>query len=160
VTPAWAGDPASCSRLGGALRTTAAQLAEQADGLDRAGEPWRLLDGLLPHLDAVGSRLQVHAQEIAELVVSARRLGERAAAAGLTLEGLRVVEPLGVVDVRDAERRLRAQPALQAQADRIAARLGRSRADLTRQLTAASEAVQRLMSGASGRPGTRASWVD
>ncbi|MGV1008150.1 MAG: hypothetical protein ACOYBY_06040 [Dermatophilaceae bacterium] len=160
MTPAWAGDPASCSRLGGALRTTAARLAEQADTLDPRGTQGRLLQQLLPQLDDVGSRLQLHAQEVAELVVSARRLAERAEAAGLVLEELRVREPLGVVDVRDAERRLRARAPLQAQADRIAARLGRSRAELTRQLHAASEALHQLRSGVPGRRGPGAHLVD
>ncbi|MGB8381058.1 MAG: hypothetical protein WCG47_07350, partial [Dermatophilaceae bacterium] len=110
MPPAWAGDPGSISHLGGTLRTTAARLAEQADGLDPSGEQWRLVRQLAPRLDEVGARLQLHAQELAELAVSARRLGDRAAETGLVLDGLRVREPLGIIDVRAAERRIRARP--------------------------------------------------
>ncbi len=144
TTPAWAGDPASVSGLGGALRTTAARLAEHAEGLDRSAAQWLLVQRVVPQLDEAGSRLQVHAQELAELVVSARRLGDRVADAGLVLDGLRVLEPLGIVDVREAERRIGARPTLQAHADRIAARLGRSRAELVRQLGAASSQLEAL----------------
>jgi len=130
--------------LGGALRTTAARLTQLAEGLEPSDVQRLLVQRIVPDLDEVGSRLQLHAQELAELVVSARRLADRVADAGLVLDGLRVLEPLGIVNVRDAERRIRARPSLQAHADRIAARLGRSRAELIRQLAAASSRLQTL----------------
>lgn len=160
MPPAWAGDPGSISHLGGTLRTTAARLAEQADGLDPSGEQWRLVRQLAPRLDEVGARLQLHAQELAELAVSARRLGDRAAETGLVLDGLRVREPLGIVDVRAAERRIRARPSLQAHADRIAARLGRSRAELVRALTAAGGELAQLTSSGPSHPRSGPQIVD
>jgi hypothetical protein len=151
VTLSWAGDPASCSRLGGALRTTAARLGDSALDLDPGCPQRLLLDEVYPRLDTTGSKLQVHAQELAELAVSTRRLEEQVTEAGLQLEGLRVLEPMGVIDVRDAERRIRARPSLQAQADRIAARLGRCRTDLVRHLQAVCRDLERLTPDAASR---------
>lgn len=151
MTTSWVGDPASCSRLGGVLRTIAARLGDTALQLDPDCPQRRLLDEVYPRLDTTGSKLQVHAQEIAELAVSTRRLEERVTAAGLLLDGLRVREPMGIVDVRDAERRIRASPSLQAHADRIASRLGRCRSDLIRHLEAAGRDLQALTPDAVSR---------
>ena len=51
----------------------------------------------------------------------------RCAAADLEIEGLRVVEPWGVLTTELAQQRHRAQPDLQRQADRLASQLGRAR---------------------------------
>jgi hypothetical protein len=156
------GDPGSCSQLGGALRSHAArlaalreELAERTDRLRR--EPadaatvadldahLRLLDTVIERLDAGGSALQRFAQDLAEIAEAVRRLGEAARAAGLELEGLRVVEPWGVLTTELAQHRHRAQPDLQRRADRLASQLGRARTatarvmvDGTRSLSAAA----------------------
>ena len=138
------GDPGSCSQLGGALRSHAArllalrqELVERADRLRRDGASAEvvaeidaslsLLDTVAERLDASGAALQRFAQELAEIAESVRRLGEQVRTAGLELDGLRVVEPWGVLTTELAQRRGRAQPELQRQADRLASRLGRAR---------------------------------
>lgn len=134
-------DPGSVSRLGGALRTSAARLAADHVGLTSAAgqTPLGTLTGLVvQRLDALGSALQVHSQELAELTVAATALGDRVRVDGLHLDGWRVVEPFGIATSQAAARRLAAQPELQAQADRIASRIGRIRAQLARQLDQAS----------------------
>ena len=138
------GDPGSCSQLGGALRSHAArllalrqELVERADRLRRDGASAEvvaeidaslsLLDTVAERLDASGAALQRFAQELAEIAESVRRLDEQVRTAGLELDGLRVVEPWGVLTTELAQRRGRAQPELQRQADRLASRLGRAR---------------------------------
>jgi hypothetical protein len=158
------GDPGSCSQLGGALRSHAARLLalreELADRTDRLrGDPsssdviadldasLHLLDTVAERLDASGSALQQLAQELAEIAESVRRLDELVRDAGLELDGLRVVEPWGVLTTELAQQRHRAQPDLQRRADRLASRLGRARvaaarvmAEGTAALTAAATA--------------------
>ncbi len=148
-----AGDPGSCSQLGGALRSTAAALAEAGAGLGGDLLPGRLVEELLPLLDDAGARLQLHAQELAELVGGAARLRTRVTAAGLDLEGTRVVEPAGVVDLAAAHRRMRASADLQACADRLAARLRRSRAELARRLQQTVSDLGRVASADCGPMG-------
>jgi hypothetical protein len=138
------GDPGSCSQLGGALRSQAARLLPLREELhERIGDLRRtaapaglvgrletdvaLLDAVVDRIDAGGAALQRYAQELAELGEGIRRLEHAAAAAGLELDGLRVVEPWGVLSTELAQRRHRAQPELQRQADRLASRLGRAR---------------------------------
>jgi hypothetical protein len=163
------GDPASCSQLGGALRSHAARLAtvraELVERTDRLGrEPaaaatvadlhadLRLLDTVVERLDAGGSALQLFAQELAEIAEAVRRLDDDVRRVGLELEALRVVEPWGVLTTELAQQRHRAQPDLQRRADRLASRLGRARnaasrvmVDGTRSLAAAA-AVARTRS--------------
>ena len=143
------GDPGSCSQLGGAFRSHAArltalraELAERTERLRRdpaaaatvtdLDADLRLLDTVVDRLDASGSALQRFAQELAEIAEGVRRLEGEAAAAGLELDGLRVVEPWGVLTTELAQQRHRAQPDLQRQADRLASQLGRARAATTR----------------------------
>ena len=143
------GDPGSCSQLGGALRSHAArlltlrtELAERAERLRRdpaatavvadLDADLRLLDTVVERLDAGGSALQRFAQELAEIAESVRRLEGSAQTAGLVLDGLRVVEPWGVLTTELAQQRHRAQPDLQRQADRLASQLGRARAATSR----------------------------
>ena len=149
------GDPGSCSQLGGALRSQAARLlALRGELRERAADLRRvsaapdlvarieadlaLLEALVDRIDAGGVALQRYAQELAELAEGIRRLGAAASAAGLELDELRVVEPWGVLTTELAQRRGRAQPELQRQADRLASRLGRSRGVATRTLTEAT----------------------
>ena len=143
------GDPGSCSQLGGALRShTVRLLALREELVDRAERlrrdpaaaatvtdldaDLRLLDTVVDRLDASGSALQRFAQELAEIAEGVRRLEGEAAAAGLELDGLRVVEPWGVLTTELAQQRHRAQPDLQRQADRLASQLGRARAATSR----------------------------
>ena len=149
------GDPGSCSQLGGALRSQAArllplrvELQERATDLHRTGAAsdlvarieadLTLLDTILDRLDAGGAALQRYAQELAELGEGIRRLEQAATAAGLELDGLRVVEPWGVLTTELAQRRGRVQPELQRQADRLASGLGRARGVATRTVTEAT----------------------
>ena len=152
------GDPGSCSELGGALRSHAArllalrsELSERAGVLRRdpaAGEVVAeidaslvLFDTVAERLDASGSALQRFAQELAEIAESVRRLDEQVRGAGLELDGLRVVEPWGVLTTELAQQRGRAQPALQRQADRLASRLGRARIATARVMAEGTHAL-------------------
>jgi hypothetical protein len=142
VTLSGPGDPASCSRLGGALCTTAARLAERAHDLPASSREARLAGSISDRLDRAGSALQVHAQELAELTLATRALEGRITAAGLTLANGRVREPFGVTTADAASRRQAAAPDLQDQLDRIGSRLGRARAALGRSLDDASLALE------------------
>lgn len=152
------GDPGSCSQLGGALRSNAArlltlrtELTERVERLrrDRAEAPTvadldahvRLLDATVDQLDAGGAALQRFAQELAEIAESVRRLEGSVQAAGLVLDGLRVVEPWGVLTTELAQQRNRAQPELQRRADRLASQLGRARTVTARAMTEGAQAL-------------------
>ena len=152
------GDPGSCSQLGGALRSNAArllalrtELVERTQRLRREPDEvetvadldahLRLLDTTVDRLDAGGAALQRFAQEVAEIAESVRRLEDSAQAAGLVLEGLRVVEPWGVLTTELAQQRNRAQPELKRRADRLASQLGRARTVTARTMTEAAEAL-------------------
>ncbi len=137
------GDPASCSRLGGALRSAAAALAQALADVSPRG--WTGdVGATVQTLDRVGALLQVHAQELAEVAAARRRLAERVHAAGLTLRDGRVVEPSGPVPVQVARSRLAAEAELQEHAGRLASRLGRARAGLTRALDQAGVDLERV----------------
>jgi hypothetical protein len=152
------GDSGSCSQLGGTLRSHAArltvlriELAERTDRLRRdpgsaatvadLDADLRLLDTVVDRLDASGSALQRFAQELAEVAESVRRLEQATRAAGLELDGLRVVEPWGVLTTELAQQRHRAQPDLQRRADRLAGQLGRARIVTTRVMAEGREAL-------------------
>ena len=152
------GDPGSCSQLGGALRSHAArlltlrtELAERAERLRRdpaatavvadLDADLRLLDTVVERLDAGGSALQRFAQELAAVAESVRRLESSVRAANLEIEGLRVVEPWGVLTTELAQQRHRAQPDLQRQADRLASQLGRARTVTTRVMVEGTQSL-------------------
>ncbi|HWI33796.1 MAG TPA: hypothetical protein VNS83_05750 [Lapillicoccus sp.] len=152
------GDPGSCSQLGGALRSNAARLltlrTELTERMDRLRRDpaeaatvadldahLRLLDATVDRLDAGGAALQRFAQELAEIAESARRLEGSVQAAGLVLDGLRVVEPWGVLTTELAQQRNRAQPQLQRRADRLASQLGRARTVTARAMTEGAQAL-------------------
>jgi len=162
------GDPGSCSQLGGAFRSHAARLAamrlelvERTDRLRR--EPaeaatvtdldadLRLLDAVVERLDASGAALQRFAQELAEIAEAVRRLEDAGRAAGLELDGLRVVEPWGVLTTELAQQRQRAQPGLQRQADRLASQLGRARTVTARVMADGTHALADAASAARTR---------
>ncbi len=156
------GDPGSCSQLGGSLRSAAVRLltlreelhervvdlrrtGAAASVVDRLTADLALLDAVVDRLDAGGAALQRYAQELAELGEDLRRLDRAVTDAGLVLDGLRVVEPWGVLTTELARQRERAQPALQQQADRLASRLGRARGVAARAMTESTA----LLSGAA-----------
>jgi hypothetical protein len=152
------GDPGSCSQLGGALRSHAVRLLtfreELASRANRLrGDPasrdvvgdldalLRLLDEVAERLDRSGAALQGFAQELAEIAEAVRRLDTLVQDAGLELDGLRVVEPWGVLTTELAQQRHRAQPDLQRRADQLASRLGRARIATTRVMTEGTQAL-------------------
>ncbi len=137
VTPLRGTDPGSVSQLGGILRTTAAALAAGAAELHPGTPLVTLCVTTATHLDSMGSALQVQAQELAEAAVARSRLRERATAAGLELREWSVIEPFGVVSAEVAARRCLDQAQLQAQADRLAAQVARTRSRLVRELAQA-----------------------
>lgn len=155
------GDPGSVSQLGGALRSQAQQLLRQRgrltdelDGLRRraAGDDVvlrqaeatvRLLDASVEALERVGATLQGCAQELTEIAARERALERSAAAAGLGLDGLVVIEPWGVLPADTAVERRGAAAGLQDQADRIASQLGRARAAVLRATDDAGGALAR-----------------
>lgn len=132
-------DPGSVSRLGGLLRSAAATLTGDLVDLPAATPLARLVEATADQLDAIGAALQLHAQELAEAAAALSRLQERAATVGLVVADWTVSEPFGVVPADLAARRVAERPHLQAQADRLASRLARARAQLARQLTHARE---------------------
>jgi hypothetical protein len=154
------GDPGSCSQLGGVLRSHAARLQPlRAELAERTADLRRgradvgsglvgdleaglaLLDTVVDRLDAAGATLQRYAQEMAELGEGIRRLEQAAASSGVELDGLRVIEPWGVLTTELAERRHRTQPELQRRADRLASVLGRTRGVTVRALAEATQAL-------------------
>ncbi len=158
------GDPSSCSQLGGDLRTRAATLLTAREALAAAGtagpragsgrtlstnhrhrleRDQRLLDTLVDRLDGAGAALQRYAQELAEQAEELRRLESDVARAGLTLDGLRVVEPWGVATTDAASHRRAELPGLAARAERLASRVGRSRGALQRTLAEATGVLAR-----------------
>ena len=145
------GDPASCSRLGGAMRREAARLAERLAGLGaahhelrhwqgRAGTGAReQLDAQLAalaatarDLDEAGAALQRFATDLAEARELGRRAADRARQDGLRIVDGRVLEAWGPASTEEAARRQALIPENQARVDRIASSLGRSRAHLQR----------------------------
>ena len=117
-----AGDPASCSRVGGSLRRLAASLRTEGRAVDdvvarRRDAPrppavvvraLRRADALgdasgaaAQELDRVGSALQDHAADLAEAVADARGLEARAQAAGLQVVDGKVSPAWGVSGLAD-----------------------------------------------------------
>ena len=136
-------DPGSVSRLGGLLRTTADTLSGDLAALPATSPLAQLATATADQVDAIGSALQVHAQELAEAAAAYSRLQERAAALGLIVTDWTVTEPFGLIGSDVAARRGVERPQVQAQADRLASRLARGRAQLARQLAQASQQVAR-----------------
>ena len=122
---------------GGLGYACAAALAAHCAEVPRPSALGGVLDATTGQLDAVGSSLQVHAQDLATAAGSLVRLQERVAAAGLVLHAWTVSEPYGPVSAEVATQRAAARPALQAQADRLAASVARSRAHVNRLLACA-----------------------
>ena len=122
MTDAIAGDPASCSQAGGALRRLAAALrgtnrpAHEAFAADPGHRPSRVevtarrrmvsVDAAVAStsvvLDRVGTALQEHATELAHAVAAGRQLTARAQALGLEVVDGAVVPAWGVTGVADS----------------------------------------------------------
>lgn len=84
-------------------------------------------------LDEAGAALQRYATDLAESQELGRRAQRRAAAAGLLLEGTRVVEPWGPASTGEAERRRAHVPEVQSRVDLATAQVGRARGRLERE---------------------------
>ncbi len=155
------GDPASCSQLGGALRSQAARLlpgrGDVEDGLnalardpsralsaERARRDVGLLDTVVEQLDSAGAVLQHYAQELALVAEATRQLEGAVARAGLELDGLRVVEPWGLAPAETAARRQAALPELQMRGERLASQLGRARAAVQRSMRQSTEVLAQV----------------
>ncbi|MBK8757911.1 MAG: hypothetical protein IPM08_12515 [Actinomycetales bacterium] len=110
VTGMPAGDPASCSHMGGTLRRRAAGLAQAAYPLPADNATGRLAGAVCAQVDRAGRALQGYAQDLAEALATHERLAVRAAAAGLDVQGWRVVEPYGIVTVPTIQARREAAP--------------------------------------------------
>ena len=122
------GDAVSCSRVGGAMRSDAARLLHRQQTLERSlrelrgvrssqaqalrgsvGEQARLLGQVAADLDRAGAALQRYATDLAQAMELARRAEAAVRAAGLELDGTRVVEAWGPTERQD--RRATAHPA-------------------------------------------------
>ncbi len=169
------GDPASVSALAAALRRAAARLAgdgraareqlrEDAPGWagPLAEQTRHDVDAVLAGsdraaevLDSAGRRLQSGATGLAATITTLRRLEEEAAALGLEVRDGTVREPWGIIGVADPaaaradeENRHRVQERLHIGL----ADLGRRRAALARDCTAASQALQECTAALRERP--------
>ena len=157
------GDQVSCSRVGGAMRHESARLRQEAQSLDDALDElatWegpeadtaraaiaatvRALRATTDDLDEAGTALQCYATDLAEGHELGRRAALRVQEAGLLLDGTRVVEPWGLANAPEAERRRAQVPAVQARVDLATAFVGRARGRLGREMT-------RLAQSLSGR---------
>jgi hypothetical protein len=163
-----AGDAASCSQAGGALRQLAARLrvAGRAahDTFDGRGAPRgggfeaaarRRVEGIdaaaataTLELDHVGAALQAHATDLAEAQAAARRLATRAEAAGLRLREGTLTPAWGVTGLADPDASAAQDSirlALQSELDSILGTLGQRRQRL---LTTVRQAESTLHSHA------------
>jgi len=161
------GDHASCSRIGGAMRRESARLRQHAQWLDDAlaqvvacqgpdadaarsavtaiTGSLETLRATADHLDQAGAAVQRYATDLAEAHELGRRAQLRATAAGLVLDGTRVVEPWGPARAHKAELRRAQVCEVQARVDHATAHVGRARARLGREMT-------RLTDRLSGQP--------
>lgn len=155
------GDHISCSRVGGAMRRESERLrqcarsladalahlrAAQGPGGDSAIAAFSAISTSLVvlrasarDLDQAGAALQRYATDLAESHELGRRAQQRVAAAGLILEGTRVIEPWGPASAADAERRRAQLPEVQSRIDLATAQVGRARGRLEREATRLTE---------------------
>ncbi|MEO3935976.1 hypothetical protein V3N99_04365 [Dermatophilaceae bacterium Soc4.6] len=171
MSTAVAGDPSGCSQLGAELRSRAATLlalhtevVEQQRGSGRSRRRDHLdpllverdratLEAVAVRLDAAGAALQRYAQELAAMGQEAQRIERAARAAGLELDGLRVVEPWGVAAPDTARARLEAMPDLQRRSERLASQVARARGSLRRSLEGGRDELERTAAGVRGSLG-------
>lgn len=151
------GDQVSCSRVGGAMRRESSLLREQAQSLADAlsdlaaqagpdtgtarasGAAVSALRATADDLDKAGAALQRFATELAEGQELGRWAQRRVDAAGLLLEGTRVVEPWGPAGAEQAERRRAQVPEVQSRVDLATAHVGRARGRLEREMRRLTE---------------------
>jgi len=145
------GDAVSCSRVGGAMRSDAARLLHRQQTLERSlrelrgargpqvgaisrsvAQQVQQLGSVAADLDRAGAALQRYATDLAQAMELARRAEDSVRAAGLQLEGTRVVEAWGPTSAEAAERRRALLPGCQARVDRATSMVGRARATLQR----------------------------
>jgi hypothetical protein len=146
-----AGDPASCSRLGGSLRqlatglrTTARVARDAFDDGDQArpgpvlAQARRRVDGLdaataaaAREVDRVGAALQAHSADLAEAVADSRRLASRATETGLRVSAHgEVATAWGVSGVADGDtsaHQLEVLGRIQTELDTVAALVAQRR---------------------------------
>lgn len=91
-------------------------------------------------LDEAGAALQRYATDLAEGHELGRRAQRRVAAAGLLLEGTRVVEPWGPAGADEAEHRRAQVPEVQSRVDLATAQVGRARGRLEREAARLTQA--------------------
>lgn len=144
------GDPGSTSALGGALRRHALALAEVVDELepgrhaahtgraDHCARERVLLGTAAGELDRVGALLQEWTSGAAQSLTRLRQLQGQLAAAGLVVEGSRVVESLGPSRV-DPDERERSRVRLQELVNRVTAARAKDLGRLTRELETSRE---------------------
>ena len=167
------GDAGSCSRVGGAMRSDAARLLHRQQTLERsvrelrAGrgpevpalrtrieEQARLLGTVAADLDRAGAALQRYATDLAQALELSRRAEDSVRAAGLRLEGTRVVEAWGPTGAPEAERRRALLPECQARVDRATSLVGRARATLQRAVAELVPAFAGSAAALRGAPAT------
>ena len=167
------GDAGSCSRVGGALRSDAARLLHRQQTLERSvrelrasrgpeavalrtriEEQARLLGAVAADLDRAGAALQRYATDLAQALELSRRAEESVRAAGLRLEGTRVVEAWGPTGAPEAELRRALLPECQARVDRATSLVGRARATLQRAVAELAPAFTGSAAALRGAPGT------
>ncbi|WP_406831761.1 hypothetical protein ABEG17_02795 [Pedococcus sp. KACC 23699] len=159
-----AGDPASCSRVGGSLRQLATSLRTSSRAVAAAATdpelPVRGTVGARAHrrvrhlgdassaaadeLDRIGSALQDHAADLAEAVADVRGLTARAEAAGLQVRDGQVVPVWGVSGLADAPAdaaREQHREALQSELHRLLAVLAARRHRLAASVSASSSVL-------------------
>ncbi|MEO7131947.1 MAG: hypothetical protein ABIZ07_11275 [Dermatophilaceae bacterium] len=159
-----AGDAASTSVLGGALRRHALDVVDVLDGLEspgrsgsRAGGPDQLaeerelLASAAAQLDRIGARLQAWSTDAVERTSRRRGLDEVAARDGLLLDGRRVVEVPGPSRVEPTTR-LQSRDRLQDLLNRLTSSDAKSLAGLARELESSTAALARLAERARARP--------
>lgn len=148
------GDPGSTSALGGALRGHALTLAEVVDELqpgryaaqssrvDHCVAERALLETAADELDRVGTLLQDWTSGAAQAVARLRQLQVQLTAAGLVVEGSRVIESLGPSRV-DPDERESSRVRLQELVNRVTAARAKDIGRLTRELEASRARLAR-----------------
>ena len=149
------GDPGSTSALGGALRRNAMRLADLVDELSptahaaQAGRPdhaageRELLGSTAQELDRVGALLQQWTATTVDSLARLRQLDHQLAAAGLEVDGNKVVESLGPSRVAP-DQRLRSRERLQELLNRVTSARAKELARLARELEASRSTLARL----------------
>ena len=97
------------------------------------------LRGTADDLDQAGAAVQRYATDLAAAHELGRRAELRVVAAGLLLEGTRVIEPWGPASAYEAGRRRAQVPEVQARVDLATAHVGRARGRLGREVARLTE---------------------